>query len=41
VLESFGALVFGPEHAITLSFILLILLLLFRPTGIMGKRGYE
>jgi len=41
VLESFGALAFGPEHAITLSFILLILLLLFRPTGIMGKRGYE
>ncbi len=41
VLESFSALAFGPEHAITLSFILLILLLLFRPTGIMGKRGYE
>jgi len=41
VLESFGALVFGPEHAITLSFILLILLLLFRPTGLLGKRGYE
>lgn len=41
VLESFGALVFGPEHAITLSFILLILFLLFRPNGILGKRGYE
>jgi branched-subunit amino acid ABC-type transport system permease component len=24
-----------------LSFIILILFLLFRPTGIMGKRGYE
>jgi branched-chain amino acid transport system permease protein len=41
VLESFGALAFGPEHAVTLSFIILILFLLFRPTGIMGKRGYE
>ncbi len=41
VLESFGALAFGPEHAVTLSFIVLILFLLFRPTGIMGKRGYE
>jgi branched-chain amino acid transport system permease protein len=41
VLESFGALVFGSEHAVTLAFIVLILFLLFRPTGIIGKRGYE
>lgn len=41
VMESFGALAFGPEHAVTLSFIILILFLLFRPTGIMGKRGYD
>ena len=41
VMESFGALAFGPEHAVTLSFIILILFLLFRPTGIIGKRGYE
>ena len=41
VIESFGALAFGPEHAVTLSFMLLILFLLFRPTGITGKRGYE
>jgi branched-chain amino acid transport system permease protein len=41
VLESFGALAFGPEHAVTLSFIILILFLLFRPTGILGKRGYD
>jgi branched-chain amino acid transport system permease protein len=41
VMESFGALAFGPEHAVTLSFIVLILFLLFRPTGIIGKRGYE
>jgi branched-chain amino acid transport system permease protein len=41
VIESFGGLIFGPEHAMTLSFGLMILLLIFRPTGIMGKRGYE
>jgi branched-chain amino acid transport system permease protein len=41
VVESFGALAFGPEHAVTLSFIILILFLLFRPTGILGKRGYD
>jgi branched-chain amino acid transport system permease protein len=36
VLESFGARFFGPEHALTLSFIFL----LFRPSGLMGKRGF-
>jgi branched-chain amino acid transport system permease protein len=41
IIESFGGMVFGPEHAMTLSFVLLILLLLFRPSGIMGKKGYE
>lgn len=41
VIESFGGLIFGPEHAMTLSFVLLILLLVFRPIGIMGKKGYE
>ncbi len=41
MIESFGGLVFGPEHAMTLAFTLLILLLIFRPTGIIGKRGYE
>ena len=40
ILESFGALFFGPEHSLTLSFTVLILLLIFRPTGIMGKRGF-
>ncbi len=40
VVESFGALWFGPEHAITLSFTLLILMLLFRPTGLLGRSGY-
>jgi branched-chain amino acid transport system permease protein len=41
VLESFSALVFGPEHALTVSFVLLIVLLVVRPTGLLGRRGYE
>ncbi len=41
IIESFGGLIFGPEHAMTISFSMLILLLIFRPTGIMGKKGYE
>ena len=36
-----GSLWFGPEHAITLSFTLLILMLLFRPTGLLGRVGYS
>jgi branched-chain amino acid transport system permease protein len=40
ILESFGALLFGPEHSLTLSFSVLLLLLIFRPNGIMGKRGF-
>lgn len=41
VVESFGALWFGPEHAVTLSFTLLILVLIVRPSGLLGKKGYE
>lgn len=41
IVESFGALAFGPEHASTLSFALLILVLVVRPTGLMGRKGYD
>lgn len=41
VVESFAALWFGPEHAITASFVLLIVMLVFRPTGLIGRKGYE
>lgn len=41
VIQSFGALLIGPQHGLTVSFVLLILLLIFKPTGLMGKRGYE
>jgi branched-chain amino acid transport system permease protein len=41
VIESFGSYWLGPEHAMTLSFGLLLVLLFVRPSGIMGRRGYE
>jgi branched-chain amino acid transport system permease protein len=41
VIESFTALAFGPEYGLTVAFALLIVLLVVRPTGILGRRGYE
>jgi len=41
IIESFGTLAFGPELALTLSFLLLIALLMFRPSGLLGKRGFQ
>jgi branched-chain amino acid transport system permease protein len=41
ILESGGAFWFGAEHAVTLSFAALLLLLFLRPAGILGRRGYE
>lgn len=38
--ESFGALWLGPEYASTLSFALLIGILLVRPEGLLGRKGY-
>jgi branched-chain amino acid transport system permease protein len=40
LLESFGALALGPEHSLTIAFAALIAFLMFRPSGIMGKRGF-
>jgi branched-chain amino acid transport system permease protein len=41
LIESLSALWFGPEYAVTVSFTLLIVFLAVRPTGLIGKRGYE
>lgn len=41
VIESFAGHWLGPQHAITIGFLLMILLLIFRPTGLVGRRGYE
>jgi branched-chain amino acid transport system permease protein len=41
IIESFGALALGPENATTVAFLLLIVLLVVRPTGILGTKGFE
>lgn len=41
VIEAFGALALGPENALTISFLLLIILLIVRPTGLLGRKGFN
>ncbi|HUH61198.1 MAG TPA: branched-chain amino acid ABC transporter permease [Candidimonas sp.] len=41
IIESLGTLLLGPELALTLSFLVLIALLMFRPSGLLGKRGFQ
>jgi len=41
IIESFSGFLLGPQHAITVGFVLMLLLLLVKPTGLVGKRGYE
>lgn len=41
LVESIAGNLLGPEHAITVGFALMLLLLLVRPTGLVGVRGYE
>jgi branched-chain amino acid transport system permease protein len=41
VIESFTSYWFGPERSVTISFALLLLLLFVRPSGLVGRRGYE
>jgi branched-chain amino acid transport system permease protein len=40
LLESYGAVLFGAEYALTLAFMVLIVLLLVRPHGLLGVKGY-
>jgi branched-chain amino acid transport system permease protein len=41
LVEGVGASWFGPAHATTLSFALLIVFLLVRPQGLLGRKGFE
>ena len=41
LIESIGSTLIGPSHATTLSFILLIVFLIVRPQGLLGRRGFE
>lgn len=39
--ESFSGVLFGPQNALTVGFLLMLLLLVVRPTGLVGVKGYE
>jgi branched-chain amino acid transport system permease protein len=41
LVEGVGAASIGPSHATTLSFVLLIIFLIFRPQGLLGRKGFE
>jgi branched-chain amino acid transport system permease protein len=41
LVEGFGSTLFGPSHATTLSFALLIIFLIVRPQGLVGRKGFE
>lgn len=41
IIESLAGHWLGPQNAILAGFLLMLLLLMTRPTGIMGKAGYE
>jgi branched-chain amino acid transport system permease protein len=41
IIESFAGQFFGPQHALTVGFLLMLLLLVVKPTGLTGIKGYE
>ncbi|MFP6758248.1 MAG: branched-chain amino acid ABC transporter permease [Alphaproteobacteria bacterium] len=41
LIESFAGHWLGPQHMITAGFVLMLLLLLIKPTGLVGRKGYE
>jgi branched-chain amino acid transport system permease protein len=41
LVEGIGSATLGPSHATTLSFALLIVFLIVRPQGLLGRKGFE
>lgn len=41
LIESLAAHLIGPQQALIVGYALMLLLLVFRPTGLMGVKGYE
>jgi len=41
LVEGIGSVYLGPAHATTLSFVLLIIFLVVRPQGLLGRKGFE
>jgi branched-chain amino acid transport system permease protein len=41
IVESFAGHFLGPEHALTVGFLLMLVLLVVKPTGLSGVKGFE
>lgn len=41
IIESFAGYLLGPQNAITIGFVIMLILLVVRPTGLVGVKGYE
>lgn len=41
LIEGIGSTLIGPAHATTLSFVLLIIFLIVRPQGLLGRKGFK
>lgn len=41
IIESFAGQALGPQHALTVGFLLMLVLLVVKPTGLVGIKGYE
>jgi len=41
LIESFSGQFFGPQHALTVGFVLMLVILVVKPTGLTGIKGYE
>lgn len=41
LIESFGGNWFGPQNAVLIGFGVMLILLMTRPTGLLGRKGYE
>lgn len=41
LIESFAGHWFGPQNAVLIGFVLMLALLMTRPTGLLGRKGYE
>jgi branched-chain amino acid transport system permease protein len=41
IIESFAGHWFGPQNAVLIGFLLMLVLLMTRPTGLLGRKGYE
>jgi branched-chain amino acid transport system permease protein len=41
LVEGIGSVYLGPAHATTVSFVLLIIFLVVRPQGLLGRKGFE